>query len=94
MFLESLGAIAWSCMCVRDKQQKNTTRAQKEGNKDISDTAGKARDREYQDGTDISTKRWAGTMRKVTFPEHSGIHTAEEEKNQVMPHKKIRPNDT
>lgn len=80
--LEGLRAIAWSCMCVRDKQQKNTTRAQKEGSKDTSDTAGEARDWEYQDGTDVSTKRWAGTMRKVTFPEHSEIHTAEGKKNR------------
>lgn len=80
MFLEGLRAIAWSCMCVRDKQQK-ITRAQKEGSKDTSDIAGEACDQEYQDGTDVSTKRWAGTMRKVTFPEHSGmIYTAEEKK--------------
>lgn len=57
MFLEGLRAIAWSCMRVRDKQQKNTTRAQKEGNKDISDRAGEAHDWEYQDRTDVSTKR-------------------------------------
>lgn len=57
MFLEGLRAIAWSCMRVRDKQQKNTTRAQKEGNKDISDRAGEACDWEYQDRTDVSTKR-------------------------------------
>lgn len=58
-------------MRVRDKQQKIPNEHGKKAVKDTSDTAREALAQEYQDGSDVSTRKRAGTVRKVTFPEQS-----------------------